>query len=246
MSMPDCSDDLPEIISNTGPNRGHNLPPSDHVTAVQDLDEALQPFADRRDQFVAAANRAVLRDRASIGDAGDIIHLARQVWEKIDLLAREARQPFRATAERIKARADEFWQPVFNAHDTLQARIDDWMAEENQRIEDQRAEQEAVLGSPAPSAPTLRMAAMPGASRTERPVVAAAPKVQPIRGDLGSRVSRRQDVKIEVIDVHAVPDFILKSPAVTEAIIATVRAMAKAGTDIPGIRTAPITKTSIS
>lgn len=235
-------DGTAEVISNIG----HNQPPSEHVRALDDLEEALRGFVDRRDQFIAAAKRAVLRDRASIGDAGDIIHLANQVWERIDVMARQARAPFRATADRIKSRADAFWEPVWAAHRQLQDKIDVWMQDEADRIDAQRAEQEAVLGNVAPATTSATVAPVTAPGPELKPAATPAPKPQPIRGDLGSRVSRRADTLIEVVDVYAVPDFILKSPAVTEAIIATVRSMAKAGTEIPGIRTAPISRTSIS
>lgn len=109
------------------------------------------------------------------------------------------------------------------------------------RIAAQRAEQDAILGG-APAIPGAAPSFPATAPRAD-PKPAAT---RPIRGDLGSRVSRRADSVIDVVDVRAVPDFILQSPAVTEAIVSVVRAMAKAGTEIPGIRVTPGTKTSVS
>lgn len=243
-----------EIITNIG--IGHNQPVSDHQAAIEQQAEFLASFAQRRDDFVRAAERAVIRDRATVGDAGDVIHLANRIWDKINDGTRDFRMPFRDTADGLKRRVDEFWAPVMKAHQALQAKIDAWMEAEDQRIAAQRDEQEAALGlgSPVPADPPAATpaagddapAAAPAATPARPTGPAPAPRAQPIRGDLGSRVSRRADVQIEVTDVHLVPDFILQSPAVTEAIIAVVRAMAKGGAAIPGIRVTPIKKTSVS
>lgn len=231
------TDDTEILVTNIG----HNLPPSDHERAIDEQVELLAGYEKRRDEFILAAERAVIRDRATVGDAGDVIHLANRVWSDIDEATKKLRAPFRATADRLKARVDDFWQPLIDAHQALQAKIDAWMVDEDKRIAEQRAEQDAILGG-APAIPGTAPSVAATAPRVE-PKPAAA---RPIRGDLGSRVSRRADSVIEVVDVRAVPDFILQSPAVTEAIVSVVRAMAKAGTEIPGIRVTPGTKTSVS
>lgn len=227
----------PEIISNLG----HNHPPS--VEALRDAllaeqDHALEARRQRRDQFIAAAQKAVIRNRQDIADAGDVIHLAGKVWDEIDVQARALRMPVRQLADSLKARVDAFWQPVDDSHLDLQRRMDAWLDEEKARIEAQRAEQDEILGDiakPQPSDNSPRTPSLP-----------AAPKSRPIRGDLGGQVTRRADTEITVTDVRAVPDFILNAPVVTDAIISVVRSMAKAGADIPGITVRPVDRTVIS
>lgn len=227
----------PEVITNIG----HNQPPT--VPALREAllteqDIALAARAARRDEFVAAAQKAVIRDRRDVADAADVIHLANRVFDSINTDARARRAPVREIADALKARVDTFWQPVFDAHDDLQRRVDAWLADEKKRIDEQRAEQDAILGDAPESS-----RASAGARAVSAPV---APKSRSIRGDLGGQVTRRADVEISVTDVRAVPDFILNTPVVIEAIISVVRSMARSGAEIPGIAVKPIDRTVIS
>lgn len=228
-----------EVVS----NMGHNQPPT--IEALRDAllaeqDAVLSARAARRDQFVAAAEKALIRNRQDVADAGDVIHLAGRVWDGIDADARSRRAPVRALADALKARVDTFWQPVIKAHNELQRRVDSWLAEEDKRIADQRAEQAEILGDIAKPAPK------PAPAGQRVATAPAAPRPRPIRGDYGGQVTRRADIEITVTDVRAVPDFILTAPAVTEAIVSVVRSMAKSGAEIPGIAVKPIDRTVIS
>lgn len=241
--------DEPEIISNIG----HNQAPTVEAlreALLQAQDHALAARAERRDQFIAAARKAVIRDRQDVADAGDVIHLARRVFDDIDVDARSRRAPVREVADALKARVDTFWEPVSEAHRDLQRRIDRWMADEDKRIADQRAEQDAILGDIVGphSNRTAPDRGAPPRTGTEPRVAPppAAPKSRPIRGDYGGQVTRRADVDISVTDVRAVPDFILSAPAVTEAIVSVVRSMARSGAEIPGITVTPVDRTVIS
>lgn len=229
---------------NTIVSIGHNQPPS--VAALREAllteqDQALAARAARRDEFVAAAGKAVIRDRQDVADASDIIHLARRVHDEIDTEARARRAPVREIADALKARVDAFWHPVSQAHGDLQRRIDAWLSQERQRIDAQRAEQDAILGIDAAKSPAVAQGS--GGKAATSPSL--APRARPIRGDYGGQVTRRADIDIRVTDVRAVPDFILNAPVVTEAIISVVRSMARAGADIPGVTVAAVDRTVI-
>ena len=222
---------------NTIVSIGHNQPPS--VAALREAllteqDQALAARAARRDEFVAAAGK-------DVADASDIIHLARRVHDEIDTEARARRAPVREIADALKARVDAFWHPVSQAHGDLQRRIDAWLSQERQRIDAQRAEQDAILGIDAAKSPAVAQGSG-GKAATSPPL---APRARPIRGDYGGQVTRRADIDIRVTDVRAVPDFILNAPVVTEAIISVVRSMARAGADIPGVTVAAVDRTVI-
>jgi hypothetical protein len=204
--------------------------------AVADLRELLNErliggeitYAQRRDQFIASAKAAVVRNRETAGAAADIVKLARQVWDQIEAARKERSDPYYETQGALKTVADDFWRPVEEALDDLKARIAAWDAEEDARIQAQKDEQARFMakvaggqpGGPAPAAPAKR---------------------RPVRGDYGGKVTQRQEFAYEVTDIAAVPAFILESDVVKAAIIQVVKSMTKLGATVPGIKATPIT-----
>jgi hypothetical protein len=211
--------------------QGHNNPPSQIETAIADQRQSLESYRERRDEFIRAAAAAIIRDRDTAGQAADINRLAAAVWKKIDEERRDRSNPFYDAQITLKAIVDDFWQPVFDAMDALTDKVRAWDAEEKKRIQQQRDEQDAEMRR-------LQQAAPAGAVPQCNPAPTAParePRRRRTRGDYGGTVVERATHEFEVIDVRAVPDFILNSAPVHAAIIGVVKSMAKVA-DIPGIK----------
>lgn len=218
---------------------GHNNPPSQIESAVTDQRLSLEAYRARRDEFIRAAQAAVIRDRDTAGQAADIKRLAAAVWKDIDDARRKRSDPFYEAQTTLKAIADEFWQPVFDAIDTLSAKVRDWDEAEKARIRQQEKEQEDEmrrLRDQVSPADAVRSATPAPTAPAREPRRRPKPRRRPIRGDYGGSVVEKAKYEFEVTDVYAVPDFILNSAPVHAAIIAVVKGMAK-HTDVPGIKT---------
>lgn len=234
MSM--ISDEQPPL-----PPRDHNRPPSPVETISADQREALQTFQQRKEEILASANAKHVFDRISAGDAGDIIRIAGEVKKRIDAERMDRSKPYRDAADAAKGIVDEFWSPVDDALTNLRRRLKEWTDAEDARIEAQRAEQEA------------EMARMRAASAPPPVPASAAPAPAPfkpaakrkIRGDLGATVSTVEKAQYRVVDVKQIPDWIMATPTVHEAIIQVVKSMAKHTGDIPGIERTTFTDNQI-
>lgn len=223
------------------PPRDHNRPPSPVETISVDQREALQTFQQRKEEILASANAKQVFDRISAGDAGDIIRIAGEVKKRIDAERMDRSKPYRDAADAAKGIVDEFWSPVDDALTNLRRRLKEWTDAEDARIEAQRAEQEA------------EMARMRAASAPPPTPASAAPAPAPfkpaakrkIRGDLGATVSTVEKAQYRVVDVKQIPDWIMATPTVHEAIIQVVKSMAKHTGDIPGIERTTFTDNQI-
>lgn len=223
---------------------GHNRPPSPVEHLADEQREALTTFAQRRDEIVASASAKNVFDRASAGDAGDIIRIARDVFERIDQDRRERTDPYRRAAEAAKGAVDEFWQPVLNALDGLRSRLKQWTDAEDARIAAQQAEQDAEMERLRQQ--RLPMSPMPHASaQPTTPARMVPAPSRKIRGDLGATVSTVEKPKFEVVDVKLVPDWIMATPTVHRAIIQVVESMAKHAGEIPGIARSTVSTNQI-
>lgn len=232
--------------------RDHNRPPSPVEALTAEQRDALLVFMPRRDELVAAAEKKNVFDRASAGDAADIIRIAREVYERIDADRRERTAPYRQAADAAKGVADEFWQPVVDALEALRDRVKAWTDAEDARIAEQKAEQERAMDAmrqaqrPAPvvSAGGAETTPVPSARQYRQPDVRPAAK-RKIRGDMGATLSTVEKFEYHVTDIKLVPDWILATPTVHAAIVQVVKSMAKHVGDIPGIERTTITDNQI-
>lgn len=206
------------------PPKSDNLPPSIAELAVEDLRTALERFKDRRDEFVKSATTQIVKDRHDVGAAGDTIKLGKRVWEMIERERTDRSEPHRDAQLALKAFADEFWSPAYDALTVLNEQIRAFNAAEKKRVEDQRAEQAAAM-----AAMREKVAAPP------MPVDVLPARRKKTRGDLGATVSIVDKVEYTVTDVRAVPDVILNSETVKAAIIAVAKSMSKHMPVIDGI-----------
>lgn len=237
------------------PDEQPALPPRDHnqrVSPVETLSaeqrDALITFEKRRDELVTAAGAKMVFDRISAGDAGDIIRISGEVKKRIDADRMERTTPYRDAADAAKGVVDEFWHPVDDALDALRSRLKEWTDAEDARIEAQKAEQEAAMERMRQQ--RLPMHTIPHVAGQPTTTTSPPPPFKPaarrkIRGDLGSTVSTVEKVVYRVSDVKAVPDWIMATPTVHEAIIAVVRSMAKHSGDIAGIERTAVSDNQI-
>lgn len=205
---------------------GHNNPPP-RETAISAMNDLLAPFSERRDQFIAAAQRQKVRSREEAADAADILKLSGEVWVDIAQKRLDVSNPYREAHAAAIAKAGSFWEDCEAAMKDLRRRVKVFWNEESSRVAAQQREQEAEEqrllkgSSEAAAAPVIDI---------------TVPKPAPIVGDYGGRVMADERKTYAVEDVQLVPLFILQSPKVTRAICDVAKDIAKHMIEIPGIR----------
>lgn len=222
--------------------RGGNNPPSllEELTAAQR--EAQSPHAERLGYIVERANAKTVTDRETAGDAGDIIRVAGEFRKKVDGERIDRTRPYRDAADAAKAVCDEFLYPLDAAVQELRDRLKEWSDDEDERIAQQQREQEAFFNPPAADPVEADVPAPQNESQPPKSGQRqfAAPPVKPARrrkitGDLGAVVSQVEKKHYRVIDVRAVPDLILNSQTVHDAIIQVAKSMGRHMPKIDGI-----------
>lgn len=245
-------DETPLDSSDFG--RGHNQPPGllPLELAVAELKEFIaerpqgmegKTFQQRKEEILKSCKNAVIRTRADVGAAGDLIKIASKVWKKLEEARFDRSQPYRDTADALGRAAENFWDEVTEALSDLHGRIKVWTDAEDQRIEEQRLEQEREMerlrqaaAPPAPELPLLEDAPAQLAPAPATTAPAPSPvKRRKIRGDLGAIVSTVDKDTFTVSDVRALPDYVLNAPGVHDAIISVVRSTKKTLGVPPGI-----------
>ncbi len=226
---------------------GHNLPPSPIEQLKAEQAPVLAKYEKRRDEIIESATKKLVTDRISAGQAGDILKIGRQVFDRVDAERKDVAEPFRTAITAAAGAFDEFWTPARDALTELKRRLDAWGDAEDKRIEDQRLEQKRAEDAMRASA--ARLAApdgVPSYASAPAPAPASGPaKRSKIRGDLGATVTRVDDKVYRVVDVRAVPDWILNTSTVHDAIIAVAKSHRKHNPIIPGIETDTVGKNQI-
>jgi len=223
---------------------GGNQPPSpiEHLVDLQREAQTTEK-RERLEYIVGRADAKKISDRETAGQAGDIIKVAGE-FEKIVENDRIAlTKPYRDAADAAKGECDQFLEPLRDAIERLRARLKEWSDAEDQRIAEQQAEQDRFFADPvadppaqpdAKNEPDCQPAAKP-APPPPPPSTLKPAKRRKIVGDLGARVSQIERKHYRVVDVRAVPDFILNSSTVHEAIVQVAKSMAKHMPEIAGI-----------
>ena len=238
---------------------GNNMPPSPIETLCELQRDAQTPERRERVRYVTQrANAKTVEDRETAGQAADIIKVATEVETLIETDRVNLTRPYREAADRAKNICDEFLEPLREARANLKQRLDAWNDAEDRRIEEQRAEQEAFFNQkaadvgiestalptprkeidysqPAEEKPFTRAVAQPAPSSHMKPPAMREPKKRKITGDLGATASRTTTKEYRVVDVRAVPDFILQSDTVKEAIVQVAKSVGKHMGSIDGI-----------
>lgn len=227
--------------------RDHNRPPGllPLALAVDDFKEFLREravgdqgktFQERKAEIIKSARNVVIRTRADVGAAGDIIKIAGKVYKRMETERMDRSQPYRDTADALVRAGESWWEEIDQELDEVRAKMKAWTDAEDQRIEDQRQEQlremERMRQAAAPPAPELPLLGDAPAQLTPEPTPIPTPAPAPvkkrkIRGDLGAIVSTVDKDTYTVTDVRALPDYVLNAKAVHDAIIAVVRSTKK-------------------
>lgn len=220
---------------------GHNRP--DPGAALRaDIDEMLARFSERRAKFLASAEKAVVRDRYTAGDAADLVGLAAKVGKTIEAERLELTRPYDEAVQGAISTVRNFWSEVEEAMERVEQLAIDWKAAEDKRIADQQAEQAAAEEKlRAAQAPRGKIdysspAVVDPAPVKQRPVAYPQTRRAQVRGDLGHKLVDRTITSISVVDVRKVPLNILRSKKVTDAIISVARDFAKHNETLAGLK----------
>lgn len=204
------------------------------------LDEAKQataPFTPRRDEFQAAMAKFVeIRDRVDVGKAGDLIALAKRVFEMIEAKRKEIVGPHNDAVDSVNAFFREFWDPVADQLESLRSKLDAFAEAERKRIQDQQDEQRRFeaqrRGPSSPASPATAVAP-------------AAPRRRNVRGDYGSNTTFGEVDVIEIEDWRKLPDLIMQSEDVRNAIIKVARPLVKQKVAIEGLKVTKAAATQV-
>lgn len=204
------------------------------------LRASLDPIKPRRDQFLEAAKKVVIRDRHDAGAAADLIGLARDVGNIVDEHRRRIGKPHDDVVRTINSEAKTFWEDVEEAMGDVQEKIDAFAAAEQAKIDEQKASQER---DEAARRAALAPAGAPPPPEPAPP--ARQPKKRAYRGDLGRQAVLVDQDQIEIVDVRALPDLVLNTDRVHDAIRAVLRPLVKSGAKIDGIKVTKAVKSQI-
>lgn len=189
---------------------------------------ALQPFEARRDALLKALENPKVEDDEDIRRASDKIGMARALREAADGAIDPVHGPYRDGASAVRNVAANFCGTLKGAEVRAQQAIDACRARQREaaaKARNEQREREAELRARAGLA-------VPAAAVA--PVRPADVKLENVRSDYGTQVFDRTVDLVRIVDPRALPDTILKSPGVTEALEKAVRQMAKLTRDIPG------------
>lgn len=226
---------------------GHNsgMSPEDAAAAME---RALAPHQDRRAEFERKAAAAKVADLDDARGAIDFIRMSRALADKGRDLLTEIAQPYRdceAAARGVALRFIENLEASTAAmNDRLRAYNADRHAKAEQAAAAQRDAEEELRRQAAErngGGPEATPPAPPGPPPTSR-----RRKAPSIRTDLGGRFTEHERWRAKVVDVTKVPETVLKSPRVIEAIAKVATDLLKNGIDVPGVEKEDYTTHSIS
>jgi hypothetical protein len=222
---------------------GHN---SLSAAAAREIDDELARFRDRAKAIEEAEKRVVIDDEDTAGRASDFAAQARALAEEAGAARDRVREPYKQASDLVTTRALRFAEPLQAVADRVIHRIGEYRRFQREKAaEDLRLQQgeearlrAAAAARQAPSAPAPAPAEYASddrwlyEQRAARP--AQAVSLPATRGDYGSRVHDRKVKVVTIDDPRALPDAILLSDKVQEAMKAVCRDMSKHMKVIPG------------
>jgi hypothetical protein len=214
---------------------GHNSGAVDPELAAEAMKRALEPWASRKDEFVTKAEAAAVSDMDSAQVAVDFVRMVGALRDKAKELMAEVRAPYSQAADAAGSVAMRFIEELDAAEDAVRGKLRAYRdaarkaAEEleaQQRAEEERLRKEAAarLGEVAPPPPPPELTPQPRRRR----------KAAPIRTDLGGMLSEQERWRIRVDDVSQIPENVLNSDRVKEAIAKVAYDLVKNGIAVPG------------
>jgi len=231
-------DEVPETVEHgmIGHNSGTMLETARaaQLEALHDTPrDGGKTFAQRRDEFIRSAAAQNVRSRQTAADAGDTIKLATEFRAEVNAERKRLSDPYREVHLNLSAMETAFLDPLNTAMEALHGQIDAWTQENDAQIEQQRREQAEAMA--AMRKPTAAAPAPAGRQHIDysapAPVIEGAARRAPRRariiGDLGATISTREIAHYEIEDMSLIPEHIMNSPTVREAILTVVRQTAK-------------------
>lgn len=208
-----------------------NLPPPEE-TAGLEITDALTELEARKAEIIAAFSdqRLIVTDNASAGTTADKIAIAKTLLDDIEARRRRIKAPFDRAVKTVDGRAAKFAEDVNAGIRRAEQAIRTFRADARRRAaeaaqaqaeEEARLAREAGLETLAPPPPPVR--------ETDVTLPVA-------RGDYGSKVHDGKEKTFEIEDVRALPDEILKAPAVQKAMLAAIKQLARLTETIPGVK----------
>lgn len=229
----------------------NNPPPEE--TAGMEISTRLAELDARKAEILGALERVQVSDNHTAGSAADFVSICQHLLRAADAIRREIKTPYDRAVKTVDGRTAAYVEEVERAVAKVEQMIRDFRAEQRRlaanALEEQRAE-EARLREAAQKGQLL------GADGevvydhgqtfpTAAPVSEAEISLPVARGEFGTKVSDQKLKDYRITDVRALPDEILKAPAVERAMIAAIKQLARLRADIPGVEITPIASDKI-
>lgn len=223
---------------------GHNSGVSTEQ-AMEEMRRSLEPWQERRAEFVRKADAAVVDCQDAAEAAVDFVRMARALRDRADNLLGEVREPYQRAAQAATGVANQFTSQLDDAIDKVQGKLRTYnedrkakaaAAEAQQREAEERLALQAAErdGLPPPPAPS----AVPAGRRRR--------KAAPIHTDLGGRMVEQDRWRAKVVDATKVPAMVLNAPRVLEAIRIVAQDLMKNGITVEGVEKEEYTSTTIT
>ena len=217
----------------------HLLPnrPELREEVALELREKLLPLEARKAQILERLPKVVVTDNASAGAASDFVAIAETLLSDVDDARKAVKRPLDAAIDVVQARAGKFAEPIEDAASKVRARIRKFRAEARERAAraaEEQAAEEARLRAEAEARERGQLAVEPVPA--PEPVPVAEISLPVARGDYGSKVRDKREKVWKITDPRQLPDTILNSPKVQEAMLAAVKRLGSLQEQIPGAR----------
>lgn len=217
---------------------GHNRPPLDEQL-VADLREVTAPLEQRRQEILDRIPKIVIRNENDIGQTGDMAKLIRALTDEVENKKSEILGPIYQARDRVTSAVEQFNGPLDDARKNLSQLVDDFREDQRLKVEEKKRKQREVVQARARA---QNIAVEPEPEVVPAPVKRAAPS----RGDYGGRVGQRENTQVEIEDFSKLPEYILHSKQVKEAVLKVARSFASNLEEIPGIKITRALKTNFT
>ena len=219
---------------------GHNNAPLDEHLIAQ-LREVTDNLEERKAAALASLDKVVIRDQEDLGRVGDTARIFKAMLDDVEEKRSSVLVPIYEARDRVNTFADRWTAPLEAGRDQLAAKVDAFRDDQKRKAKEQQDEQRRIEQARAAAAGV----AIPP------PPTPAATHQQPerslrARGEYGGRVSERAKVEVSIEDMTLLPDYILNSKPVQEAILKVARQFATNLDEIPGIKIDRGLKTSFT
>lgn len=208
---------------------GHNKPPLAEELAAE-MAEVIAPLRERSEQLLASAAKIKIIDEEDIGKIGDTAKMIKALSDKVIEGKGAILDPVYDAQSRVIAAASNFVDPLDEARRSLAQLIDDFRAEQK-RLADEKKQKQLDFERELARQKNVQISEAPPA-----PVTPPPKRATPARGDYGGRVGQRKTITVSIEDFSLIPETILQSIKVKEAILSVARSMAQHQESIPGIK----------